>query len=98
MIYEPNPKHKEPWQPGRTGSLCPKSANPRTLMKNSVLHKKKRYATDGERAYCAKEHAPEHWHGWPVGWREVPPEIRWQWISAEAVSRGNVKKHWEAGT
>ncbi|MFO7776192.1 MAG: hypothetical protein R6W89_10365 [Candidatus Hydrogenedentota bacterium] len=72
--------------------------NPHTLLRNSVFHKTKRYATDGERAYCAKEHAPEHWHGWPVGWREVPPEIRRQWMDTGAVSRRNVKKHWETGT
>lgn len=23
MRYEPNPKHKYPWQPGKKGSLCP---------------------------------------------------------------------------
>ena len=28
MEYESNPKHSDPWQRGRRGSLCPKEVRP----------------------------------------------------------------------
>src|SRR6266705_475354 len=60
LTYEPNPKHKEPWQLGARGSLCPKDADGPTLLANSQAdpkHQGKRYATDGTRAYCGHEHS-----------------------------------------
>ena len=30
--------------------------------------------TEG-RAYRAQEHLPNRWHGYPVGWGEVPPKL-----------------------
>jgi hypothetical protein len=36
-VYESNPKHKEPWQRGARGSLCPKDADgPALLAKSQV--------------------------------------------------------------
>ena len=35
-LYEPNPKHKEPWQRGAKGSLCPKGADASALLAASV--------------------------------------------------------------
>lgn len=32
LLYEPNPKHKEPWQRGARGSLCPKDADGPALL------------------------------------------------------------------
>src|ERR1700683_2023948 len=75
MRYEPNPKHKEPWQRGARGSLCPLDADAPALLAASELdpeHPGKRYAPDGVRAYCGHEHSPGCWHGFPIEWRAVP--------------------------
>jgi Zn-dependent peptidase ImmA (M78 family) len=76
LVYEPNPKHKEPWQRGARGSRCPKDADGPALLAASEIdpkHPGKRYATDGGQAYCGQQHLPGRWHGYPVKWREVPP-------------------------
>jgi hypothetical protein len=36
---------------------------------------RKRFTTDGHRAYCGHEHSPGCWHGFPVEWRHVPATI-----------------------
>ena len=61
MIYEGNPKHKHPWQPGRRGSLCPRSISiqPQELLERSILGPDgKRYATCDGRCFCAQEGVP----------------------------------------
>jgi len=68
LTYEPNPNHKEPWQRGARGSLCPRDADGPALLAASEVdpkHQGKRYATDGIRAYCEHEHSADHWHGFP---------------------------------
>jgi hypothetical protein len=68
LLYEPNPKHKEPWQRGARGSLCPPDVDATALLATSETdprHPGKRYATDGRRAYCGHEHALGRWHGFP---------------------------------
>lgn len=90
MIYEPNPKHKPLPTPGRRGSICPPNADGPALLPNSVLHGKKRYATDGLQAFCAQQHdvARDAWHGYPVAWNEVPPTIIRAWVTQDpALSR-----------
>jgi hypothetical protein len=100
LIYEPNPKHKEPWQIGRKGSLCPRSmTEPERdrLVTESVLEGGKRYATDGSHAYCAQEHAPGRLHGYPVGWKEVPERVRRAWLLEGKIDRRTVRQFWEGG-
>ena len=95
--YEPNPKHKEPWQRGAKGSLCPKDVDAPSLLAASVIdpqHPGKRYATDGDRAYCGQEHRPGLWHGYPIQWREVPTVILREWRTHGLVSRRGLKEHW----
>jgi hypothetical protein len=97
LRYEPNPKHKEPWQRGAKGSLCPKDVDAPALLAASAIdpeHPGKRYATDGERAYCGQEHRPGRWHGYPVQWREVPAVILREWRTGGLVSRRGLKEHW----
>ena len=97
MEYRGNPKHKEPWQPGRRGSLCPKELTleaVESLLRNSVQVGNKRYATWRQRAFAAQEH-DEVWHGYPIGWKEVPQPVRHQWRQAGLVSNGDIKKFWE---
>lgn len=96
LLYEPNPKHKEPWQRGARGSLCPKDVDAPALLAASVIDPKqpgKRYATDGHRAYCGQEHRPGRWHGYPVQWREVPAAIRRDWVTGGKVSKRDLKEH-----
>lgn len=92
--YEPNPKHKPMPTPGRHGSICPRSADGPALLRASTLVGEKRYATDGARAYCAQQHQAEQnaWHGYPVGWDEVPPSLIGDWIAAGEVERRVVRR------
>ena len=95
--YEKNRKHKEPWQRGRRGSLCgPVDADlAAQLLAESILVRNKRFATHDGRAYCAAEHAEDVWHGWLVGWKEVPDSVRRQWIEEERVKRRDVMRYWD---
>jgi hypothetical protein len=98
--YEANPKHKEPWQSGRKGSLCPTRIDEMqrdALFAASVAVGQIRYATDGEKAFAAQQHdaAADLWHGYPVGWKEVPESLRREWVHAGHVRRRCVRQHWE---
>jgi hypothetical protein len=97
LRYEPNPKHKEPWQRGARGSLCPRDADGPVLLAASQVdpnHPGKRYATDGHRAYCGHEHSLECWHGFPIEWRKVPATIRNAWLAEGRVSSRSVRELW----
>jgi hypothetical protein len=95
--YEANPKHTEPWQRGRRGSICPKDADGAILLAASEAdsrHPGKRYATDGNQAYCGQEHMPGRWHGYPVQWKEVPDGILRRWLADNRVTRRTLKEGW----
>ena len=96
LIYEPNPKHKEPWQRGRKGTLCPhdKELDPSEMLKDSVLIGKKRYATFEGIAYAAQCDG-RCWHGYPEAWVNVPESVRRQWEKEGKVSKKMVRKHWK---
>ena len=97
MHYESNCKHKEPWQRGRRGTLCPRDVD-RTiaeqLLADSELEGGKRYAAHDGRAYCAQQHLPDLWHGYPVGWREVPEKFRRKWLKEGRVRKRDINRHW----
>jgi hypothetical protein len=96
-VYEPNPKHKEPWQRGARGSLCPAHADGPVLFASSEVDPRnpgKRYATDGRQPYCGQEHRPGRWHGYLVQWREVPATLRRQWVADKKVSKRDLREHW----
>jgi len=100
-VYEGNPKHKTPWQPGRKGSLCPSDISleaARRLLLSSVVEGKRRYAVDKGRAFCAQQHDAirNPWHGYPVGWREVPAGVRQQFMVTGVVAARDMKRYWEA--
>lgn len=97
--YKSNPKHSEPWQHGRRGSLCPREVRPlvNELLQGSVLHGSKRYATHDGKAYCAQESHDDVWHGYPVAWKEVPPPIVRSWKKDRVVSRRDVRIYWHGG-
>jgi len=97
MVYESNPKHRNPWQIGKKGSLCEAEVRPLAsqLLEESVLWEGKRYAIHQGKAYCAQEHEPNRWHGYPIGWLEVPSKLTLQWIREQRLSKRERKKYWE---
>lgn len=97
MEYESNPKHSDPWQCGQRGSLCPKEVKPHAakLLAGSEPIGKQRFAIYDGRAYCAREHREGVWHGYPVGWMEVPAELRNRWKRTGYVSKRDIERYWE---
>lgn len=100
LRYESNPKHSEPWQPGRKGSICDQVVRPHVLelLKSSELDGQKRYAVLMGRAYCAQEHQSGVWHGYPIGWIEVPCRIKSKWKDAGSVTKRDLKRYKESHT
>jgi hypothetical protein len=101
LLYdERNPKHKEPWQRGRRGSLCPRDLKLKDALKllreESILHDESRYAVFNGRAFKAAVNHEGVWHGWPVGWMEVPASLRNQWRSEKKVSNRELNRFWNA--
>jgi hypothetical protein len=76
--------------------MCKKEtiAQAQDLLNESVINGKQRFATGGERAFKGAEHSPSQWHGWPVGWKEVPDALRHQWIQEDRVKRASLKRYW----
>ena len=97
LRYVPNSKHSDPWQPGRRGSLCPREVRPlaNDLLNGSEVDGYKRYALHAGKAYCAQEHRPGLWHGYPVGWVEVPERLRRKWRAEGKVSRHDIRRYWD---
>ena len=98
MRYQPNPKHKEPWQPGRKGTLCPPADELSLLEAARLLQKsetigKKRYNVHNGKAYCAQSQGGDLWHGYPVPWSEVPYSIRKKWRDNGLVKRREMKEN-----
>jgi len=61
------------------------------------LEGRKRYGADKGRAFCAQQHdvAKDRWHGYPIGWRDVPAAVRHQLMKAEVVTARDIKRFWE---
>ena len=97
MRYECNPKHKLPWQRGRKGALCPRDidqALAQELLEKSESLEGNRYAIHQGRAYRAQQHDTDAWHGYPVGWVEVPEKLRTKWLDEGYLQRKNIREHW----
>ena len=65
------------------------------LLDGSELVEFKRYAVCDGKAYCAQEHRPGRWHGYPVGWKEGPPRLRIRWRRQRRVSNRDIKQNWD---
>lgn len=99
VTYEENEKHCNPAQRGQRGSLCPREIDDGLadqLLQGSVLDGQTRYATHGGRAYKAAQHRPGKWHGWPVGWVEVPQPIKQQFLKQKLVKKRDTRRFWES--
>ncbi len=98
LVYEGNPKHKLPWQSGRKGSLCPPDIGidrARELLRTSIAEGNRRYAVDQGRPFCAQPNsAKNRWHGYPIGWVEVPDSLRERLRVAFHVSNSEVRRFW----
>lgn len=97
MRYESNPKHSEPWQRGRRGTQCPADLDQEhaeRLLRTSEQAGRRRYAVLKGRAFCAQEHRRGVWHGYPVGWVQVPHDIRRKWVQLGMVRRHDIKRNW----
>jgi hypothetical protein len=99
-VYEGNPKHKAPWQPGRKGSLCPQDISlerAQELLHASVVEGRRLYAVDKGRPFCAQQHnvAKNRWHGYPTSWKDVPAAVRHQLMEAGVVTSREIKRYWE---
>jgi hypothetical protein len=98
MRYERNPKHKEPWHHGKSGTLCPRWSwdIAQELLNSSEEVGKCRYAVYSGIAFKGHEHAPGKWHGHPIGWNEVDQKLVNQWIREKRVKRREVRKLWSS--
>ena len=66
------------------------------LLDGSELVEYKKYAVyDGKASYCAQEHRPGRWHGYSVGWKEVPPRLGIRWRRQRRVSNRDIKQNWD---
>ncbi len=103
MIYDrdANEKHKHPWQRGRRGSMCPANMSPEEaqalLEAGEALPGRvaPRWSTDGIKAFVARQHAADRWHGHPVAWKEVPARLTSAWISEGRVKKRDVRRYWD---
>lgn len=109
-IYRPKPKHKDPWQPGRRGSLCSHglTADEHTALQDDVQSLlddaaengweagRARYACWGGRPYASRPHSDgdDEWYGYPVGYVEVPESIRRDWVARRLVRRSDIRRWW----
>ncbi|QLA15246.1 hypothetical protein [Desulfolutivibrio sulfoxidireducens] len=100
LVYECNPKHKEPWQPGRKGTLCPRDKNldPQKMLADSIIDGNKRFSTSDGIAYAAqchkKDESTEYWHGYPEAWSNIPYAIKKKWLTENKVKRQHLRKFW----
>ena len=55
----------------------------------------KRYAAHAGRAYCAQHDGHNVWHGYPIGWKEVPEKLRRKWLKEGRMQKRDIRKHWQ---
>jgi len=53
----------------------------------------RRYATARGIAFEAKRTDANTWHGYPVPWESVPPEVLEQWLREGKVTRRDLRAH-----
>jgi hypothetical protein len=67
------------------------------LFEHAVSHEsgRRRFATAKGIAFEAKPTEDGTWHGYPVPWEAVPPEIVQKWRNDGEVTRQQIKKYWK---
>ena len=97
MKYEPNPNHKEPWRPGRKGTLCPPKEElslltaARLLRESEPVEGKRYYFFKGQ-VSCAQKHGEDTWSGYQIPWEDIPPWLTKKWRAEGRVSRRDMKR------
>lgn len=104
VTYRAKEKHKEPWQPGRKGTLCTLGLDPDAhaellrfaaqLVADGAECGPVRYNHFRGRAYAARRRTDGSWYGYPVGFREVPQPIWRRWVAEGALRRAEVQRWW----
>jgi hypothetical protein len=105
LRYVPKDKHKDPFQRGRKGTLCPPASNmpvtAQALLDGSEPDPRprqiERWATDGSLAYCGRPYDRKKkldWYGFPVGWVHVPERLRRKWAKAGTPDRPTMSRYW----
>lgn len=95
MRYIGNPKHSDPWQPGKRGSLCPKEVKPHAqeLLDGSIPYGNQRYAIFNGVPYEGQsDNSGEDWHGYPVGIAKVPEDVLKTWLESGSITNKMIKK------
>lgn len=54
----------------------------------------RKYATENGIAFEAKPTADGTWHGFPIPWESVPPDLLGQWLMEKKVTARQVKLNW----
>jgi hypothetical protein len=78
--------------------LCPQSLGsktPQQLLNSSEPVGDKRYAIHDGKAFCAQQDGCGNWHGYPVGWKEVPFQLQKKWMKEEFLTRADRKRYLE---
>lgn len=52
---------------------------------------RRRFATARGIAFEAKQTADGTWHGYPVPWESIPPQIREEWLDAGKVLKRDLR-------
>ena len=66
-----------------------------TLLDASEQVGTKRYATHNGVACCAQGNTSDVWHGYPIGWKDVPYQLRRAWQRSRQVTRRDISRHWD---
>lgn len=67
------------------------TASHRLFEEANVWSDGRRFATEQGMAFEAKPSADGTWHGFPIPWESVPPQLLRQWLLDGKVSRRQVK-------
>jgi hypothetical protein len=98
LVYEGNPKHRDPWQRGRRGALCPRGISAeraQELLLDSFARAGQRYAVQSGQLFAAKEHRTGLWHAHPVWWSDAPPDVFAHFRNSGLVSSRDLRRLWK---
>jgi hypothetical protein len=71
---------------------CWENTEAHRLFLDATVHSDgRRFATKRGIAFEAKQSGDDTWHGFPIPWESVPPNILDQWLQDGKVSRRDVK-------
>lgn len=62
------------------------------LLSQSVVHGRQRYAADRGVAFCAQQAKDGSWHGYPILWKQVPPDVCQQLRECGQVTATEIKR------